>query len=380
VDYAFSPAAKAFGAEVRSWIESVLPPDWETRHPPSSSGWMEFQREWDKLLYAQGWGAIFWPAEYGGLDAGPEHRVMFAKVLAEHNAPEGLGKLGKRALAPVLFTYGTAEQKARFLPPMLRGEHFWAQGFSEPDAGSDLAALRTRGTVVGDELVLDGQKVWTSFAWCCEWMSVLVRTSREGNRQQGITFAVLPTDTPGVTIRPIGQINGRSEFSEVFFDAARIPLANVIGQLGDGWTVAKALLEFERGAEQAFSRSGYMRNAVAQTAAELRRAGHTDPPTRARLGRLQAAFIGSEVNSLRLLAGQMDGDAPGDLSAVVKLQQTSDWAEATTEHLRLLGPRAFSAGPDHFERYFTSRSATIAAGASEVQRDIIARRILGLPK
>lgn len=380
MDYSFSPAAKAFGAEVRRWIEATLPSDWEARIGHDTNAWFAFQREWDRLLHAQGWGAIFWPAEYGGLDADPEHRVMFAKVLAEHNAPEGLGKLGKRALAPVLFQYGTAEQKARFLPPMLSGEVFWAQGFSEPNAGSDLAALRTRGTVDGDHLVIDGQKVWTSFVAACEWMSVLVRTSDESSRQRGITFALLPTDAPGVTIRPIAQITGRNEFAEVFFDGVRVPLSDVIGEIGDGWTVAKALLEFERGAEQAFSRSAYMRNAVAQTAVELRQAGRTGAGERARLGRLQAAFLGAELNSLRLLAGQMSGDSPGDLSAVVKLQQTTDWIAATAEHLHLLGPLSFSAAADHFDRYFTSRSATIAAGSSEVQRDIIAHRVLGLPR
>jgi alkylation response protein AidB-like acyl-CoA dehydrogenase len=191
---------------------------------------------------------------------------------------------------------------------------------------------------------------------------------------------LVPTDYPGVTVRAIGQINGRSEFSEVFFDSARVPLSNVVGEIGNGWTIAKAVLEFERGAELAFGRSAYIRRAVGEVASDLASLPTRESGALARLARSQAEFIGAEVNSLRLLGDQMSGGDPGHMSAVVKLQQTGAWNAATVEHLKLLGSQSSESRADHFERYFTSRYATIAAGASEIQKDIIARRILNLPR
>lgn len=380
MDYSFSPEARAFGDEVRRWLDVELPTDWEARYTPQSPEWIEFQKEWDRKLHRAGWGAIFWPEEFGGGAVSLEHRVMFAKVLAEGNAPDGLGKLAKRLLAPALMRHGTAEQKARYLPAILEGREFWAQGFSEPGAGSDLAGLSARGVVDGDELVLDGQKVWTSHAWYCDWIFALVRSWQGERPQEGITFVLVPTQHPGVTVRPIAQINRRSEFSEVFFNEARIPLDHVVGDVGDGWRIAKSLLEFERGAEQVLGRSGMIRAAVAEVATDLALLDDVDEGVLAQLGRSQAQFVGSEVNSLRLLGAQMAGGEPGHLSALVKLQQTHDWSEATVNHLKWLGPTAFRAASDHFERYLSARSATIAAGTSEVQRDIIARRVLNLPR
>jgi alkylation response protein AidB-like acyl-CoA dehydrogenase len=381
VDYSFSAEALRFGDEVRQWLRRELEPGWSLTYAPSTPEWIEFQAEWDRKLYRAGWGAIFWPKEYGGLDATPEQRVIFAKVLAEHDAPDGLGKLGKRLLAPVLLNHGTPEQKERFLPPILRGETFWAQGFSEPTSGSDLASLRTRGHVDGDELVVNGHKIWTSHAWYCDAVFALVRTSTEERRQQGISFVLIPTDTPGVRIEKIHQINRKTEFSECFFEDARVPLDNVVGPLGQGWTIAKSLLQYERGAEMAFGRSAEIREAVRSLLVHLGAAARLDDPAVLQtLGRLQADYLAAELNALRLLGGQVAGKEPGHLSAVVKLQQSEDWRSGTMEHLRLLGPAAFDTGWEHFVRYLNSRSATIASGSSEVQREIIAHRVLGLPR
>jgi alkylation response protein AidB-like acyl-CoA dehydrogenase len=380
VDFSFSDEARAFGDRVRTWLRRELRPDWESAFEPTSPEWIEFQRNWDRKLYAAGWGAIFWPTEHGGLSADLETRVMFAKVMAEAGAPDGLAKIGKRLVAPVLMHHGTAEQKARFLPPLLRGQEFWAQGFSEPGSGSDLASLTTRGVVDGDRLLVTGQKIWTSHAWYCDWIFALVRTSQESQKQRGITFIVFPTDHQGVSIRPIDQINGRSEFSEVFLDEAPIPMEWVVGPIGEGWQIAKSLLEYERGAEMSLGRAAQIRAATTALTADLWASlDPVDAGVASRLGRLQAQFVGAEVNTLRLLGEQMTGGEPGPLSAVVKLQQTEDWRAATAEHLRFLGPAALQGRGDHFERFFSSRSATIASGSSEVQRNIIARRVLGLP-
>jgi alkylation response protein AidB-like acyl-CoA dehydrogenase len=380
LDFSFSPEALSFGQQVRDWLSQELDPGWSQKYEPSTKEWVAFQAEWDRKLYRAGWGAIFWPEEYGGLDAGPQERVIFAKVMAEAGAPNGLAKLGKRLLAPALINHGSAEQKARFLPPILRGETFWAQGFSEPSSGSDLASLRTRGTVDGDELVINGQKIWTSHAWYSDAIFALIRTSTEAIRQRGISFVLVPTDTPGLSIRKIHQINRKADFSECFFEDARVPLANVVGPLGEGWTIAKSLLQYERGAEQAFGRAAEIRDAISSLLAQLTAAVRDgDPGVRQTLGQLQGEYLGGELNALRLLGGQVAGHEPGNLSAVVKLQLSEGWRRGTMEHLKLLGPAAFGTGWEHFGRYLDARSATIASGSSEVQRDIIARRVLGLP-
>lgn len=378
MDFAFSDEAKRFADEVRSWLADELPADWASELEPTSPEWIAFQKDWDRKLYEAGWGAIFWPEEHGGMDATPQQRVVFAKTMAEAGAPDGLGKLGKRLLAPVLFNHGSEEQKQRFLPPILRGDQFWAQGFSEPGAGSDLASLSTRGVVDGDELVLNGHKIWTSHAWYCDWIFALVRTSVEERKQQGISFVLVPTDLPGVRIEKIHQINRKTEFAEVFFEDARIPLDQVVGALGDGWRIAKSLLQFERGAEMAFGRAAEYRPGLRRLIADLQ--GREDPRIAGSLGRLQARYFASEVNALRLLGGQVRGEEPGHQSAVVKLQQTESWRAGTVEQLRLLGPSALQGDWSHFERYLNSRSSTIASGTSEVQREIIARRVLELPR
>ncbi|MTD53177.1 acyl-CoA dehydrogenase family protein [Amycolatopsis pithecellobii] len=380
MSFRLSSSARQFGDRVRRWLAEELDPAWQQRYQPSTPEWIEFQRDWDRALYRAGWGAIFWPSEFGGLDATAEERVVFAKVMAEAGAPEGLGKLAKRLLAPVLIHHGDAAQRERYLPPILRGEMVWAQGFSEPEAGSDLASLRTTGTVDGDQLVLSGHKIWTSHAWYCDAIFALVRTARLQRKQAGISFVLVPADAPGVSISKIQQIDGRAELSEVFFDDVRIPIGNVVGALGDGWRIAKTLLRYERGAEMAFVRSAEIRHSVRELTADLSASRvNIDDRVRQGLGRLEAAYLAAELNSLRLLGSQADGDPPGDLSAVVKLQQSEEWRRGTVDGLHLLGGGALSRGHRHFGRYFHARPATIASGSSEIQREIIAHRLLGLP-
>lgn len=379
MSYSFGPRARQLGERVREWLRAELEPGWAHRYRPSTPEWVEFQREWDRKLYRAGWGAIFWPKQFGGLDATAEERVIFAKAMAEAGAPEGLGKLGKRLLAPVLIAHGTPEQQAEHLPAILRGEVSWAQGFSEPGAGSDLASLRTRGVVDGDRIVLNGHKIWTSHAWYSDAIFALVRTSTEQRKQDGISFVLVPTTTPGVRIERIHQINRKTEFSEVFFTDAPLPLSNVVGPVGAGWRIAKSLLQYERGAEMVFGRSAEIRESVRSLVGDLHRPdARVTERTREGLGRLQARYVASEINALRLLGQQISGAEPGDLSAVVKLAHTEAWRHGTVEQLRLLGATAAGTGWPHFERYFNSRSSTIASGTSEVQREIIARRVLRL--
>lgn len=380
MDFTFSEQAKTFGEEVQEWLADNLDADWEGQFVPNGPEWVAFQAEWDRKLYARGWGAIYWPTEHGGLGADLEKRAVFSRAMAEAGAPDGLGKVGKRLLSPVLLRHGTEEQKARFLPPILRGEQFWCQGFSEPDAGSDLASLTTKGELDGDSLIITGQKTWTSHAPYSDWIFALVRTSRESRKQAGITFVLLPLDTPGVEVRPLRQINGRTEFAEVFFDGARASLDNVIGPIGEGWRIAKALLDFERGAEMTMARSATIRAATRSVIEDYPTPDSVDASVAQALGRSAASCLGAEINTLRLLGAQMSGGEPGSLSALVKLQQSEYWRAASAENVRSLGSHAFLAEHDHFEKYLSARYGTIASGTSEIQRNIIASRVLGLPE
>lgn len=379
MDFTFSAEARRFGAEVEEWLADNLDPHWEERFTPTSPEWIAFQADWDRKLYARGWSAIYWPTEYGGMGADLEHRAVFSRAMAEAGAPDGLGKVGKRLLSPVLLRHGTPEQKERFLPPILRGEQFWCQGFSEPGAGSDLASLSTRGEVDGDELVITGQKIWTSHAHYTDWVFALVRTSQETKKQAGITFVLLPLNTPGVEVRPLRQINGRTEFAEVFFDGARASMDNVIGEVGDGWRIAKALLDFERGAEMSMARSATIRTATRAAIDDLGTADELGRDVARRLGLAAAGCLGAEVNTLRLLGAQMSGGEPGALSALVKLQQSEFWRATSADNIRDLGTKAFQGTHNHFDKYLSARYGTIASGTSEIQRDIIAARVLNLP-
>lgn len=379
MDFTLTKPAREFGRRLQAWLQEVLPSDWADGLEPTSPEWIAFQKSWDRKLFAAGWGAIFWPSQYGGMDATPEQRIVFAKTMADAGAPEGMGKIAKRLLAPVLFRHGSQEQRARFLPPILRGEEFWAQGFSEPGSGSDLASLTSRGVVDGENLVINGHKVWTSHASYCDWMFILVRTSAGERKQQGISFVLVPTDIEGVRIEQIHQINRKAEFAEVFFEDARVPMGQVVGALGDGWRIAKSLLQYERGAEMAFGRAGEFRPGLRQLLSDLGAdVISKDAGIAASLGSLQARYLGSELNALRLLGPQVRGHEPGHMSAVVKLQQTEAWRAGSATQLALLGDSAIGGQWAHFERYLNARSATIASGSSEIQREIIIRHVLGL--
>jgi alkylation response protein AidB-like acyl-CoA dehydrogenase len=381
MDYSFGPAAQELEAQVREWLSAEMPADWAKRLVPGSNEWVRFQKQWDRKLYQRGWGALFWPTQYGGADASIEERVAFAKAMAEAGAPEGLGKSGKRLLAPVLIRHGTEQQRQTHLPPLLRGEAFWAQGFSEPEAGSDLASLRTRGVFDGDNLVVTGHKTWSSHAAYCGWLFMLVRTQIAARRQDGITFVLVRLDTPGIQVRPIPQINRLAQFAEIVFDEVRIPASGIVGTPGQGWTVAKALLDYERGAEMAFGRSTDAHASLRSLVSELRLAyADSDAERLTALGELQARYLSAELNALRILGAQLAGDEPGAMASVVKLQQSEDLRWGSSLQLRLLGQHAQRATADLYDRYLTSRMFTIASGTSEIQRDVIARRVLQLPQ
>jgi alkylation response protein AidB-like acyl-CoA dehydrogenase len=380
VDFSFSEGDRDFGDAIRAWLEQNLDRDWRAKYEPTTPEWIAFQRDWDQRLYAGGWGGVFWPKEYGGLGATLAQKVQFARVMAQYGAPEGLTKLAKRLLAPILMAYGTDVQKERHLPRILRGEESWSQGFSEPGAGSDLARLRTRGVIEDDVVRITGQKVWTSHSWYTDWCFALIRTDPDAPRHNGISLVLIPADAPGVDIRPVRQINRKSEFGEVFLNDVVLPLDHIVGPVNDGWRVAMSVLAYERGAEQAFARLGDAQPTFESTLRMLRERPELEQiMVAADVGRLQAGYFAIQINAMRLLGSQLDGGDPDELASLSRLQSAEAWRRTTVEQLQLVAPQILDRHEDAWpfmEDYLTSRSGTIAAGSSEIQRNIIARRVL----
>lgn len=382
MDFAVAPDDLEFSREVRAWVEASVPPDWAVRYPFGSHEWAELQKDWDRKLYAAGYGGMFWPEEFGGSGASPSRRLVFAEVMAETGAPEGLGHMAKRMVAPIVMAHGTPEQQHRFLPPILEGREFWAQGFSEPGAGSDLASLTTRAELVEGRFIVNGQKVWTSNAEFCDWCFVLVRTDPAAPKHQGISCLAIALDSPGLTIRPIRQINRQSDFAEVFYDHVEVPADNLIGPLNEGWRVAVTLLNYERGLESAISRFADQRESVDSTLRAI-----AEKPEAKRyldahaIGRMQAELLAIPIGAMRLLSAQLEGGDPSELGSVLKLQHSNAWQRDASRFLLAAGQRAMlqrEPGEAQFLFYLMSRAVSIGGGTSEIQRNVIAKRVLGL--
>jgi len=374
-----SEAEAAFRAELREWLAGVLPSlppqprrdDWSARRG--------FDTDWQRRLFDAGYAGLSWPRAYGGRDASPSEQLVFLEETTAARAPDvGVNFVGLLHAGPTLIAEATDEQKARHLPAILRGDEVWCQGFSEPAAGSDLAALRTRAVRDGDHYVVSGQKIWCSFAQVGDYGELLVRTDPDAPKHRGISWLVLPMDLPGIEVRPIETVLGSSEFSEVFLDEVRIPVANRVGAENDGWRVTQVTFAFERGT--AFTGELVDSRTLVDDLAEL--AG--DPHERRELGRLaaelDALFALAKRNVTRV---ERTGDAgPGAL--MMKLAY-SEWRQRFGElSLRVLGRTGLdldAAGGGRFvEERLRTLALTIAAGTSQIQRNIISERLLGLPR
>ncbi|MET9434493.1 acyl-CoA dehydrogenase family protein [Streptomyces sp. NPDC006551] len=330
---------------------------------------------WERHLAAHGWTCVGWPKEHGGRGASIEEQIAFHEEYALADAPARVNHIGEQLLGPTLIAYGTPEQKARFLPPIRAVEELWCQGYSEPDAGSDLAAVRTRATRDGDTWVVHGQKIWTSLAHESQWCFVVARTEPGSRRHAGLSYLLVPMDQPGVEVRPITQLTGTSEFNEVFFDGARTDAAHVVGAPGDGWRIAMATLGFERGVSTLGQQVGFRRELEGLIALARRNGAIADPHIRDRLVRswsgLQTmranALCGTEPSVAKLYWSHWHRDL-GDLAMEVCGAASTVVAGEPYEL-------------DTWQRLFLfSRADTIYAGSSEIQRNIIAERVLGLPK
>ncbi|MDP3855492.1 acyl-CoA dehydrogenase family protein [Phenylobacterium sp.] len=401
---AWSPEDLAFRDEVRAFLDAELTPAMrrETQLMTSVYAPHELSMSWQAILHARGWAAPAWPVEHGGCGWTAAQRYIFASEMAAAGAPP-LSPMGIGMCGPVLIGHGTPEQKAFYLPRMLTGEHHWCQGYSEPGSGSDLASLQMAAVDDGDHFVCTGHKLWTTHANISNWIFCLVRTSQERIPQQGITFLLIDMATPGIEVRPILMLSGEHIQNDVFFTEVRVPKANVVGKVGEGWTVAKYLMEFERGGGVSTpglkSRLGRVRD-LADREGVLAHPGFAS-----RLAQLSVEIDALAAVELQILANLSQGDAPGAKSSMMKtvgtelsqrltelaLEAAGDYAAAYQPHATAPGgptpnfrPPAEQGhvGPDHSltvaSKYLNDRAASIYAGTNEIQRNIIAKAVLGL--
>lgn len=381
---------RVFRDEIRNFLATALTPDIR-RTDGSEADNLARMRQWQSQLHDAGLAAISWPVEFGGRAATSVQQLIFNAEMAAARAPEPINRSAINQLGPTIIQWGTDAQRGHYLPRILSAEDIWCQGFSEPEAGSDLAALKTRAEVDGDQLVVTGQKIWTSKAQYANWIYILARTDPTADKRDGISYLLVDLRTPGIDVRPIRQITGRAEFNEVFFDSVRVPLSNVLGPLHGGWKVAKSTLGYERVGQSRthrIERRLAILTKLAQSPNALTTEGLQDSYVADKLVRFAA-----QVEALRQIAAQataagVRGVSPGPEASVAKLL-TSEVDQAMANFgLDLAGPAGTlergSAGAakngNVAQSYLLMRAATFGAGTSEIQRNVIAERLLGLPR
>lgn len=385
MDFSYPAEAEAFRAELRAWLEENLEDRFRGLTFSMQGGddeWLGLMREWNARLADAGYAAIAWPPEYGGRGAGLIEQVVQSEEMVRAEAPPTLNPLGISNIAPAIMEFGTEEQKCRFLPRMLRGDDIWCQGFSEPDAGSDLASLKTAAVRDGDHYVVTGQKVWNTLGHIADWCELLVRTDPEAPKHKGISCLLVDLHHPGIEVRPLVTITGDEEFAEIFFDEVPVPVDALLGGENEGWTVAMTTLMYERGGVanlhlQVRRKIGRLVDLARHTPRRGRPAVD-DPVIRRRLARahLQGEYL--KLLADRAISGQLHGRPFGPESSIAKLV----WSDLEQELGRIagevLGPAA-NTGEWGRDRLAT-RSYSIAGGTTQVNKNVIATRMLGLPR
>ena len=400
MDLALTAPELAFRDEVRAFLEEALTPQMRAAGRLVTSVFCEpqYSLPWQRRLHAKGWVAPSWPAQYGGAGWNEMQRYIFASECATAGAP-GLSPMGLRMVGPCIMRYGRPEQRAFYLPRILSGEDYWCQGYSEPGSGSDLASLQLRADSDGDDYVLNGSKIWTTHAHFANRMFLLARTNFDGKPQMGITFLLMDMDTPGVSVRPIITLAGDHEVNQVFFDQVRVPKANRLGEENAGWTVAKYLLEFERGGGSAAGLKVSLGRLRAMAGAEASDAGAPligDGDFRAKLAAAEIAIEAIEMTEHRVMSALSAGVNPGPASSMLKTQGTeamqridelaieiaAHYAAVDQPAARDPASNQAGIGPDHsvvaMPRYLNNRAGSIYGGSNEIQRNIMARLLLGL--
>ncbi|MGW1775949.1 acyl-CoA dehydrogenase family protein [Streptomyces sp. NPDC002104] len=376
-------SVEEFRTEVRSWLRTHLTGEFAAlkgRGGPGREHEAFAERlAWERHMAAHGWTCVGWPPEYGGRGASTAQQIAFHEEYALADAPARVNHIGEQLLGPTLIAHGTEEQRRRFLPPIRAVEELWCQGYSEPDAGSDLANIRTRAALADGAWVVDGQKIWTSLAHEAQWCFVVARTEPGSRRHAGLSYLLVPMDQPGVEVRPIVQLTGTSEFNEVFFDGARADAAHVVGAPGEGWAVAMATLGFERGVSTLGQQVGFRRELEDLAALAKRNGAIADPLVRDRLVRAWTGLETMRASALR----------PGVAPSTAKLYWARWHRDLGELAMDVRGAASLLAAGTHGDPYdlddwqrlfLFSRSDTIYAGSDEIQRTIVAERILGLPK
>lgn len=395
MDFSLSNEEVAFRGQVRAWVSANVPCDY------GSAGWPEpledreryrVMREWTQKLYDGGWAGVTWPKEYGGRGATPVEQFLFLEEIATYRTPGPISVIGVGMVGPTIMAFGRGDQKEAHLRKILSGEQIWCQGFSEPDAGSDLAALKTTAVLDGDHYVVNGQKIWTSFGPIADWCLLQVRTDTAVAKHKGLSCLLVDMRSPGIEVRPIRQITGDAEFSELFITNLRVPRSNLLGQENDGWRVAISTLMHERVNIAALVYTQIRRD-LREVVALTKRTQHRGrplsavPEVRQRLVRAYSVVESLRLSNLRMRAGTTAADDPGPIGSIFKLI----WATTNQALLELpvdlLGPYAeLLDGPDGgragsglwLKRYFRSLGNSIEGGTSEILRNIIAERVLGL--
>ena len=395
----FSPEELAFQEEVRAFFRDEYPDDMRQKRDKGMELDPEDQIRWQQLLYKKGWAGINWPVEYGGTGWTPVQKYIYATEEANANAPLVV-PFGLSMVGPVIYTFGSEEQKQRFLPDILASNVWWCQGYSEPGSGSDLASLKTRADLVGDHFVVNGTKTWTTLGQHADWIFCLVRTNTDvARRQEGISFILIDMKSPGVSVKPIILLDGVHEVNEVHFENVEVPVENLVGEEGKGWTYGKVLLQHERANIAGVARSRYrLRRLRKQVQASVRGAAPLshDKNFMRRLATVEVELKALEYTELRTLAAVSSGKAPGPESSILKVKGTEIQQAIDMLYVQAAGYYALPYVPDQYKpdfadqyvgeeaetqsslRYFNYRKASIYGGSNEIQKNIIAKHVLGL--
>jgi alkylation response protein AidB-like acyl-CoA dehydrogenase len=391
MDFDFTPEQEVFRKEVRQWLERTLPDDLRGRGFAASRADQHEVRKlraWQKTMYEAGYVGMDWPPRFGGRGATLVEQIILYQEMARAESPQPVNRGGLSMLGPTLMKYGTPAQQQRFLSRILTAEDLWCQGFSEPNAGSDLANLQTRAVPDGDTFVVTGQKVWTSMAHVADWCFLLVRTDPQAPRHKGISFLLVDMRSPGITVRPLRQMTGEAEFNEVFFDGVRVPAENLVGRLNEGWAVAITTLAYERDL-LTFIRHVSLRTAVQRLVRLVQEHGRArDRTVRQKIAALWIGEQALQLNAYRSLTRILRGGQPGPEGSTSKLfwsQVDQELAQTATEVLgpfsQLTGGSRWALDEGQWEFYaLLAQASGIRAGTSEILRNILSERVLGLPK
>lgn len=393
MDFTWSPEQDAYRMEVRKWLEANQPPPMTQIDDENSGDDVVWNRlkAWHTKLYEAGWAGLTWPKEYGGRGATFIEQVIFQQEMGRLGLPMGSNVLGVIMSGPALMQWGTEEQKKRYLQPILAGEEIWCEGMSEPGAGSDLAAIQCRAELKGDDFVVNGQKVWTTIAHRSHFCQLFVRTDPDAPKHKGMSALIVDMKSPGVTVRPLMQITGDSEFNEIFFEDVKVPKENLLGPLNQGWQVLVATLMHERfGIGETLGGTEQTLHALVDLAKRVQIGGRPaieEDDIRQQLAQFAIEVAAKKYNGLRSLSRRLKGLQPGSEASISKLVSTDLGQRMVKFATRLLGEYAmleshtpFAPRGDWMKRILASESMTIAGGTSMVQRNMIGERILGLPK